>query len=267
MNKYDDMYNSAHVHSYKIFWLKFNRKEIAMLPPVLEIFIVWHPEDECGAKIADEFIEHFRGSPFTGLIGGAVEVFVRSEGWKSAQDAPRPLPCERVPLPNGLQQSKFTAVVPVLGTELAAVVEKEKKRDKQPWTDYLKEIRSLREQNRDTVGIFPYLLNNNAEKTLGKLLGPIQRIAAKKSESNIESKSKLRCRELSQGIADLLWPERTQQPLQVFISYTKRSAPSSEDNATELLNKVHDVISAYTPEFIFCPHRSEARPRLGRELC
>ena len=224
-----------------------------MLPPILEIFIVWHPQDECGAKIADEFIEHFRGSPFTGLIGGAVEVFVRSKGWKSAQDAPRPLPCERFPLPNGLQQSKFTAVVPVLGTELAAVVEKEKKLDKRPWTDYFEGIRSLREQNQDTVGIFPYLLNNNAEKTLDKVLGPIQRIAAKESESNIESKSKLRCRELSQGIADLLWPERTQQPLKVFISYTKRSAPSSEDNATELLNKVHDVISDTRLSSFFAP--------------
>ena len=48
---------------------------MAMLPPVLEIYVVWHPDDESGQDIADEIIQHFRGSAFTGLIGGAVEVF------------------------------------------------------------------------------------------------------------------------------------------------------------------------------------------------
>ncbi len=55
-----------------------------MLPPVLEIYAVWHPDDgpEGGREIAREFVNHFHGTLFSGLIGGAVEIYVRSEVWK-----------------------------------------------------------------------------------------------------------------------------------------------------------------------------------------
>src|SRR5258708_22783505 len=43
-----------------------------MLPPVLEIYIAWHPGDAPGRTIAGEIVEHFHGTAFTGLIGGAV---------------------------------------------------------------------------------------------------------------------------------------------------------------------------------------------------
>ena len=62
-----------------------------MLPAVLEIYVVWHPNDVMGSDIADELIGHFRGTAFTGLIGGAVEVFVRSAGWTALSEAPRPI--------------------------------------------------------------------------------------------------------------------------------------------------------------------------------
>ena len=51
-----------------------------MVPPILEIFVVWHPEDREGEAVADQFVEHFHGTTFSGLIGGAVEIYVRSEG-------------------------------------------------------------------------------------------------------------------------------------------------------------------------------------------
>ena len=51
-----------------------------MLPPVLELYLVWNPSDARARATADEFVDHFHGTAFTGLIGGAVEVLVRSEG-------------------------------------------------------------------------------------------------------------------------------------------------------------------------------------------
>ena len=63
-----------------------------MLPPVLEIYVVWHPGDAAGAQICEEFLEHFHGSAFSGLIGGAIEVYARSTGWQGKGDAPRPIP-------------------------------------------------------------------------------------------------------------------------------------------------------------------------------
>ena len=94
-----------------------------MLPPVLELYAVWHPGDVKGYEITEEFVEHFHGTAFTGLIGGAIEAFVRSEGWRSAEDAPRPIPCADTPLPNNIQQARFTVIVPLMGTEMAAAIE------------------------------------------------------------------------------------------------------------------------------------------------
>ena len=94
-----------------------------MLPPVLELYVVWHPGDSKGSGIAREFFEHFHGSAFTGLIGEAVEVFIRSQGWRADDDAPRPIPSKQDPLPNGVEPARFVAIVPLMGTEIAAAVE------------------------------------------------------------------------------------------------------------------------------------------------
>jgi len=61
-----------------------------MLPPILEFYVVWHPDDDEGKGLAGELLEHFHGNPFSGLIGGAVELFTRSAGWRDSTDAPRP---------------------------------------------------------------------------------------------------------------------------------------------------------------------------------
>jgi hypothetical protein len=42
-----------------------------MLPPVLEIYVVWHPDDAAGKTAADQIVAHFHGTLFSGLIGGA----------------------------------------------------------------------------------------------------------------------------------------------------------------------------------------------------
>lgn len=52
-----------------------------MLPPVLELHVIWHPDDDKKARpVAEAVIDHYHGDLFSGLIGGAVEVCVRSAG-------------------------------------------------------------------------------------------------------------------------------------------------------------------------------------------
>ena len=63
-----------------------------MLPPALEVYVVWHPGDEIGSSVCKELVEHFHGTVFSGLIGGAIEVYARTAGWESSSDAPRPIP-------------------------------------------------------------------------------------------------------------------------------------------------------------------------------
>lgn len=210
-----------------------------MLPPVLEVYVVWHPEDGEGRTIANEFVEHFHGTAFTGLIGGAVEVFIRSEGWRSPDDAPRPIPTCKNPLPNGLDQARFTAIVPIIGTEMAGAVES----GSSSWRNYIEEVTCRQRETPDRIGLFPYLMDHGATDNtyLGKMLGPYHRIAASAPDPEGETHGTLRCRDLAQGIAQWLSPTNDAR-VTVFISHTKRASPGDEEDTTVLVTLVRDVI-------------------------
>ena len=210
-----------------------------MLPPVLELYIVWHPIDSKGVEIAEEFFEHFHGSAFTGLIGEAVEVFVRSQGWHSNDDAPRPIPSEQDPLPNGIEPAQFVAIVPLIGTEMAAEVGS----GTGPWHGYIEKMVQSAKEMPERVGLFPYLLNPGAADgtVLGALLNPYQQIAASPPDPDGESERTLRCRDLTQGVAQLLAKEEGR--LTVFISHTKRALPAPAEGTAELITLVRQVIA------------------------
>lgn len=211
-----------------------------MLRPVLEIYVVWHPADPHGEDIAVEFVEHFHGSVYTGLLGGAVEVFVRSMGWAAAGDAPRPIPCAGTPLPNGIEQSEFTVIVPLMGIEMAAAVEGRSS----SWRDYIGNIARMQQESPTRVGVFPYLIDQDAANhtELGKILGKYQCIASSSAEREQEAETTLRCRDLVQGIAQLL-SGNEEQRLTIFISHTKRSSPNEEENVSSLIDMVRQVIA------------------------
>src|SRR5688572_30576143 len=118
-----------------------------MLPPVLEIHVVWHPRDTDGAAIAQEFVEHFHGTVFSGLIGGAVEVFIRSPGWRSDSDAPRPIPFVDNGTAPGLRAAKAIAVVPLIGNEMAMA----SRETDSPWQQYLAAIVDTRQAQPNRV--------------------------------------------------------------------------------------------------------------------
>jgi hypothetical protein len=221
-----------------------------MLPPVLEVYVLWHPGDARGEEIAEELVQHFHGTVFSGLIGGAVEVYVRSKGWRADNDAPRPIPFSASALPGDMKTAQFIAVVPILGNELADAVGQEPS----PWRDYISAIVKAESAYRGRVGIFPYRLDPGVlDKTaLGDLLPPLQLIAANPIGEGETPKS-VRCRDLTQGLAQLLSrtgrPSRTGKGAQddgkrltVFISHTKRNTPGEGASVGALIDAVRDVI-------------------------
>lgn len=211
-----------------------------MLPPILEIYVVWHPEDRAGRDAAEQFVRHFHGSTFSGLIGGAVEVFIRSEGWLAKDGAPRPIPLPNAPPPNGLAQADITAIVPVLGIELAATVEDESG----PWHAFLRKIVEAQAAAPDRVGIFPLVIDRDAADratALGRLFGRFQRIAASAAGAPAEPIDALRCRDLAQGIAQLAGGADGGR-LTVFISHTKRASGKDEDGVLALIERVRALI-------------------------
>ena len=62
-----------------------------LIPPILDVFVVWHPDDAIGEMALEWLSEHFHSTAFAGLAGGAVEVYGRSVGWDGPEAPPRPL--------------------------------------------------------------------------------------------------------------------------------------------------------------------------------
>jgi hypothetical protein len=194
-----------------------------MLPPLLEIYVVWHPQDAGGADVATRLIDHFHGTAFSGLIGGAIEVFVRSEGWTGRDDAPRPLPYIEA-LPYGIAEAELTVVVPVLGVELAGAFE-----DGGPWRAYIDQLRAGADARSSNICVLPVRLPTAVPRGgLCDAIGDLQ---------SIDSADAL-CRDLAQAIAQFAQPGA--QRLNVFLSHTKRAGPGDAPDA--LVRRVRELI-------------------------
>lgn len=207
-----------------------------MLPPILEIYVVWHPGDSRGQGILDTLLAHFRGTAFSGLIGGAIDVYSRSAAPTGApHGAPRPIPAVLSP-PYGLRVSRHTAVVVVGGSELAAAVEAGGL-----WREYLEAMVAKRDGAPDEVSVFPVKIANLAfDKTvLGSVLGAPQQIAA--DAWGTDAFDETMCRDLAQGIAQAIDP--THQRLKVFISHTKRHSDDEQGAVERLVDLVRKVIN------------------------
>lgn len=208
-----------------------------MLPPILEIYIVWHPDDSKGLKVAEQIFDHFHGTAYSGLVGGAIEVYTRSTGWRSDQDAPRPIP---YPIPNLAQvvpAARLVVVVPILGNGFTEAVES----GTGAWWEFAQAINNTQSEMPHNVGVFPLLLDRgaNEDTELGRIFGRFQLIAAPSPHSPLEPEEELRCRDLSQGITQLALGPHAR--LTVFISHTKKTANHEED-VPHLIALVRNII-------------------------
>jgi hypothetical protein len=205
-----------------------------LIPPILEVYVVWHPADQDGSRIAQEIFEHFHGTTYSGLVGGAVEVYSRSAGWLADGGPPRPMPF-MAPLPNGLASAAVTAVVPVLGTHFARVIQ-----DGGPWLDYVQGMVAAADKS-DRVGVFPLRVDSDA--TTGTVLGDLLGSPQSLDPLGATNKAVL-CRDLSHSIGGLIGDPMGNR-LQVFISHTKRYSPDeAPDEVSDLVHLVRDVIGS-----------------------
>ena len=234
------MYNFLNKLSFYINKLNLSKGRL-MLPSVLELYIVWHPGDAEGEGFAGVISEYFKGTKFTGLISGAIEVYVRSEGWTKTTGAPRQIPSTESPPPNGIPTAKFTAVIPLLGLEMAKAVEKKKDDE---WYSYIENLVKVQRLDSQSVKIFPYVIDNaSIDRTkLGELVEPYQQLANEPTEVESETTEELLCRDLSQGLSQFLAP-KDKDRLKVFISHTKKALPESGDDSLILVEDVRSVIA------------------------
>lgn len=204
--------------------------DAVVLPPILEVHVVWHPNDKEGLGVFESLIDHFHGTTYSGLVGGAVEVYQRSEPWEDG--APRAIPVGLDPA-EGVLRPRFVAIVPVLGPRLARAVS----REGSAWATYLSDIAAV--WKTDGVGVFPVRVDGEVSGRIGDIIGHVQSMAPQ-----AVSDARVLCRELAQQIA-----QRVEDPLggrlTVFISHTKRHSVHEEHDAVDaVVQRVRDVIAS-----------------------
>jgi hypothetical protein len=206
-----------------------------MLPPVLEIYVVHHPDDHEGGTVARQVFEHFHGTAFSGLIGGAVEVFVRSQPF-GGSDAPRPIAFPGSPPLHSVAPARFVAILPVVSLALARAVE-----GGGSWATYIEDLVAARGREEAHLGVFPMAVGAAVghDTRLRRILTPIQYIAIPSGLGESEPEAELRGRDLAQGIAQLLLGSGSR--LQIFISHTRRPGPG-EAGVPELISLVRGII-------------------------
>lgn len=207
-----------------------------MLPPILEVFVVFHPDDHDGEVVAEMLLERFRGNAYSGLIGGAVDVYIRSaSATHDPTGAPRSLPCIEA-LPYGVPPPALTAIVLVAGTELAASLQ-----EPGPWRDYVQSLVDARTADPEHVGLFNVRIALNVfdGTTLGEITGQIQGIGD--GEIGTDEFRTSVCRDLAQGITQM--GDEDPDRITVFVSHTKRLSSVEQERVSELVALVREVIA------------------------
>jgi hypothetical protein len=206
-----------------------------LLPPILEVYVVWHPDDGLGEWVAGTLADHFHAAPFTGLAGGAVEVYVRSVAWDGADGPPRPMPFME-PLPCGLRGPEFTAVVPVVSTRFARAYD-----DAATWRSYVEAIAGA--HGRDGVGVYT-VVDHDANVSATGLMRALSRPQAMPRIDRDDPAAV--CRELAQAIAQRVTTPNGEAPerITVFVSHTKhRSLAEDDGDGPRLYDEVRQVIA------------------------
>lgn len=222
-------------------------------PPILEIYVVWHPDDVNGEAVADQLTQHFHGPAYSGLAGGAVEVYRRSLGWHEPDGAPRPIPFMHE-LPGGLAPAQLTVVVPLLGRGLARAV-----REEGEWRDYVESVFAADPPLPGGPSSAPWVAVHPLQ-CRGDLSGTqLERLAARPQaipSIALDDPASL-AREVAQAIIQRLHRESGEpgdDRVKVFVSHTKRHAPPELDGGVGLVESVRQMLQQTHLDAFFDAH-------------
>lgn len=202
------------------------------MTPILEICIVWHPDDRQGNAVAEQLLDHFQGTAYSGLIGDTVEVYTRSLPWAPGSDAPRPLPFQD-PASSADSTPRYSAVVPVVGVCL----QRSLGRSDSGWRRYLEAVVDAAEQD-ERVKILPLGLPGSEAHTII----PLDRY--QRMDPAAAHDPAVLCREVAQQVTQMVSGEPPDR-LTVFCSYTKRySVREDAEEVAGIVRQVRDRIAS-----------------------
>jgi hypothetical protein len=200
--------------------IRARRRNSTVLPPVLEVYVLWHPADDAtGRPLLERLVAHFHGNAYSGLLGGAIEVFARSQGWLDAAGAPRPLPPAGPGSGVEVPATELTAVIVWMGLGLARAAQAEGS----PWAAWLQALSARQNEAPQRMRLFPVRPQAGGSPPDCRLqeLVPAQAI--------IDVQPDATCRDLAQGITQWAAERDGSAPrLSVFISHTKHDDSGSQ---------------------------------------
>ncbi len=223
------------------------------VPPILDIYVVWHPGDEAGRQVFDRLHTHFHSTTYSGLAGGAIEIYPRSAGWRSSGAAPRPLilpGSDALPL-----AAQLVAVVPVLGARLMRAVQADG-----DWAAYIRQIAA---SGSDSVAVLPVPVPgvNLGGSALASVLGARQ--TAPRDSLDVVG---LLERSIAQTVAQLA--SGSSERIRVFISHTKHlsAAEQALEGPGPLYETVRSVIGTTQLADFFDAHDLQTGGEWARVL-
>ncbi|WP_136192198.1 TIR domain-containing protein [Actinomyces procaprae] len=132
-------------------------------PTVLDVFVVWHPGDRIGRDIRNALFDHYHSDVFSGLAGGAVEVYGRSE--PSPDSNTPPAITTRVGSAGSgpaatHSPAMFSVILVVVGRHLVQASMRER-----PWREYLEDLLRLRDDDAapGKILVLPVMPENRIE--------------------------------------------------------------------------------------------------------
>lgn len=242
----DTTANTHHGAPQSEDWARGRLLDVALL----DVVVVWHPEDAAGKRMFDLLNEHFHSPTYAGLSGGAVEVYARSEPF-TGDPAGTPLPVLPRSGPGYRGPAQQTVVVLCESRALARACLDAGS----GWRTYLEQIHRAAEATRPrtpaTAGTPPSLsvltLRSSHHPPDGSspvhaLFGKQQALRFdRKAEEAVPEAERTLVRNIVMALGRLLRAEESPDRLTIFLSHTKLRAPGEPDPEL-LVDTVHEVL-------------------------
>lgn len=206
-------------------------------PSILDIYVVWHPDDNVGKTVFKRLLQHYHSEAFSGFVGGIIEVYARSAAWDKNVVCPRTIFEED----SRSTPPEYLTVIPVIDVNMDKELQKNK-----AWGSYMKNIINTKQTKNSRILLCPILVDGYSPQssTLKTLL---QRQCVRFSSlepdtlSPSERGTKSLERDVSQAITQLLM--EPQHQLKLFISHTKiNSKTETEIGGREVGGEITNLV-------------------------
>lgn len=216
--------------------------------PILDIFVIWHPDDKEGALICDTLLNHYHSERFAGLAENAIEVYGRTSSKALNNSTNATIPPILTPEGTiGSTHQNYTKDVAEYSTILVFIGEhliRSSLQTGEEWYNYLSDVLKIqqhsdKENSRTLIlSILPeHLPDYSNSPIISKLLerqgvsqGNVGLTKRDTGNASVSGDGEL-MRDLGQAIIqNLLCRNNQQERLQVFVSHCRADIPKSDLN-------------------------------------